>query len=49
MRITANMAIMALVAMPCHPEGQQNKQLVKVYIDSRADVPIVAKRSVQAV
>jgi hypothetical protein len=41
MRITANMAILALVAVPCHPEGQQDsKQQVTVYVDSRADVPM---------
>jgi hypothetical protein len=41
MRITANMAIFALVAMPCHPEEQQDsKQQVTVYVDSRADVPM---------
>jgi hypothetical protein len=40
MRITANMAILALVAMPCHPEGQQDsKQQVTVYVDSRPTCP----------
>src|SRR3954454_17763594 len=40
MRITAEMSIFAIVAMPCHPEGRQDtKQLVTVYVDSRAEVP----------
>jgi hypothetical protein len=33
MRITAEMAILALVAMPCQAEGLQDKQLVTVYVD----------------
>ena len=40
MRITANMAILALVAIPCYPEERQNaKRSITVYVDSRAEVP----------
>jgi hypothetical protein len=38
MKITAKMAILALLVMPCHPEGRQDKQLVTVYVDSRAEL-----------
>jgi hypothetical protein len=40
MRIAAKMAIFALIAMPCHPEGRQDsKQAVTVYVDSCPEVP----------
>jgi hypothetical protein len=40
MRITARMAIFALIAMPCHSEGRRDsKQLVTVYVDLRAQIP----------
>jgi hypothetical protein len=40
MRITAKMAILALLAMPCHPEGRQDtKQSLIVYVDLGAEVP----------
>jgi hypothetical protein len=39
MRITAEMAILALVAMPCQAEGLQDKQLVTVYVDWGTEVP----------
>jgi hypothetical protein len=40
MRITAEMAIFALLALPCHPEGQQDtKQSLIVYVNLGAEVP----------
>ena len=41
MRITANIAILALLAIPCYPEKRQNsKRSVPIYVDLRANVPI---------
>ncbi len=41
MRITANIAILALAAVSCYPEERQDsKQSVTVYVDLRADVSI---------
>jgi hypothetical protein len=43
MRITAEMAILALVTMPCHSEGRQgSKQSIRVYLDLRAEVRLEA-------
>jgi hypothetical protein len=40
-RITANIAILALLAIPCYPEKRQNsKRSVPIYVDLRANVPI---------
>jgi hypothetical protein len=40
MRITANMAILALAAIPCFPKERQDaKRSIMVYVDSRAAVP----------
>ena len=40
MRITANMAILALAAIPCFPKERQDaKRSLTVYVDSRAAVP----------
>ncbi len=50
MRIMANIAILALLAIPCYPEKRQNsKRSVTVYVDLRADVRLEAMTYAQQV
>jgi len=48
MRIMANIAILALLAIPCYPEKRQNsKRSVPIYIDLRGNVTLVTLSQAQ--